>query len=199
MRELVLASSNPGKIAELQSLLNPLQITVRSQKEFVAEGAVENGLSFVENAILKARWASKHSGLPALADDSGLVVDALAGEPGLYSARYAGDNATDAQNNTKLLSVLQTVPDAARTARFYCAIALLQHELDPTPLIVTASWEGHILQEPRGTHGFGYDPLFWVEDYQKSAAELPEKVKNKLSHRGQAIKKLLDLLGYTNR
>jgi len=190
----VLATGNQGKINELQVLLNPLHIEVLSQKNFVPGNAVENGLSFVENALIKARFACQHSGLPSLADDSGLVVDALNGAPGLYSSRFAGENASDDDNNRKLIAALSDIPESQRTARFYCAVVLLRHELDPTPLIVTASWEGSILFEPRGNNGFGYDPLFWVNDLQKSSAELSAETKNKLSHRGQAIQKLISLL-----
>jgi XTP/dITP diphosphohydrolase len=194
MEKLVLATGNQGKINELQVLLNPLHIEVLSQKNFVPGNAVENGLSFVENALIKARFACQHSGLPSLADDSGLVVDALNGAPGLYSSRFAGENASDDDNNRKLIAALSDIPESQRTARFYCAVVLLRHELDPTPLIVTASWEGSILFEPRGNNGFGYDPLFWVNDLQKSSAELSAETKNKLSHRGQAIQKLISLL-----
>lgn len=190
----MLATGNQGKINELQVLLNPLHIEVLSQKNFVPGNAVENGLSFVENALIKARFACQHSGLPSLADDSGLVVDALNGAPGLYSSRFAGENASDDDNNRKLIAALSDIPESQRTARFYCAVVLLRHELDPTPLIVTASWEGSILFEPRGNNGFGYDPLFWVNDLQKSSAELSAETKNKLSHRGQAIQKLISLL-----
>jgi len=194
MEKLVLASGNINKLKELQHLLEPLQITLLPQTDFVSTSVEEVGLSFVENALLKARWAAHHSGLPAIADDSGLVVEALQGAPGLFSARYAGNNATDAQNTEKLLATLEDVPENKRTAYFYCAIVLLQHELDPTPLIATGRWDGRILFEPHGTNGFGYDPVFWVESEQKSSAELPKELKNELSHRGQAIKQLLTKL-----
>lgn len=197
MQKVVLASSNPKKLKELESLLAPLQITLLPQTTFVATTIEETGLSFVENALLKARWASKHAGLPAIADDSGLVVKALHDAPGLFSARYAGKEATDAQNIDKLLKALKDVSDDQRHAYFYCAIVLLRHEFDPTPIIATGRWDGQILLEPRGTNGFGYDPVFWVESQQKSSAELSKELKNTLSHRGKAITELLEKISTT--
>jgi XTP/dITP diphosphohydrolase len=145
----------------------------------------------VENALLKARHAAQHSGLPALADDSGLVVDALGGAPGIYSARYAGSQASDQDNVEKLLTTLGTVPDAQRTAHFYCALVYLRHEADPIPLICTGSWEGLITQTPQGAGGFGYDPVFFVASEGKTAAQLSPELKNRLSHRGQALAEFL--------
>jgi XTP/dITP diphosphohydrolase len=184
---LVIASGNVGKLRELQALLQPSGWRIHAQSEWDIEEAEENGLSFVENALIKARHASGLCGLPALGDDSGLVVNALHGAPGIRSARYAGDNADDAANNRKLLAALQSVPAEKRGAHFYCAMVFVRHPLDPAPLIATASWEGSILTAPRGTGGFGYDPLFWLEQQQCASAELAAAEKNRLSHRGQAL------------
>lgn len=194
MKRVVLATSNAGKLKELCEMLAGLDIEVVSQRELGIEDVVETGLSFVENAILKARHAALASGLPAIADDSGLEVDALDGAPGIYSARYAGPDATDAHNNHKLLKALADVPPEQRTARFQCLLVYLRHAHDPTPLICQGSWEGRILEAPRGEQGFGYDPLFWVPDLGCSSAELTPEHKNRLSHRGQALRKLLELL-----
>lgn len=191
---LVLASNNEGKLRELREMLGGLGIIVHAQREFCTESAAETGLSFVENAILKARHASERSGLPALADDSGLEVDALHGAPGIRSARYAGDNADDEANNRKLLAVLEEVPEQERGARFCCALALMRHPLDPMPIICTATWEGSILPAPRGSNGFGYDPLFLVDGLQRTSAQLPAARKNRLSHRAQALALLLKQL-----
>ena len=195
LRELVIATGNRGKLAELRALLADSGIEVRSQADFAVPEVAETGLSFVENAILKARHASAHTGLPALADDSGLEVDALAGQPGVHSARYAGEPSDDAANNRKLLEALGDVPEARRTARFHCVLALLRHPADPVPLICAGRWEGRILPAPTGENGFGYDPLFLVEDEGCSAAELPRELKNRLSHRAQALRQLLVALG----
>ena len=195
LRELVIATGNRGKLAELRALLADSGIAVRSQADFAVPEVAETGLSFVENAILKARHASAHTGLPALADDSGLEVDALAGQPGVHSARYAGEPSDDAANNRKLLEALADVPEARRTARFHCVLALLRHPADPVPLICAGRWEGRILQAPAGENGFGYDPLFLVEAEGCSAAELPRELKNRLSHRAQALRQLLLALG----
>ena len=186
-RELVLASSNTGKLAELTAILQPLGWKVSPQSNWVKEDAVESGLSFLENALIKARHAARFSNLPALGDDSGLVVDALHGKPGIYSSRFAGDDAGDQDNNDKLLCSMKGVGILDRQAHFYCAIALVRHAGDPAPLIATGKWSGQILEEPRGQGGFGYDPLFWVPGRNCSSAELPPEVKNKLSHRGQAL------------
>lgn len=194
MKRIVLASGNRGKVREFNELLAGLDLEVVPQSEFNVPEAEETGLSFVENAILKARNAAQHAGLPAIADDSGLEVDALKGAPGIYSARYAGPGASDQQNLEKLLAALADVPDTERTARFQCVIVFLRHALDPTPIICQGTWEGSILREPRGANGFGYDPVFHVPTHGCSAAELPAEVKNRLSHRGQALAKLLRML-----
>lgn len=194
MKRIVLASGNRGKVREFNELLAGLDLEVVPQSEFKVPEAEETGLSFVENALLKARNAAQHTGLPAIADDSGLEVDALKGAPGIHSARYAGPGATDRQNLEKLLAALKDVPDTERTARFQCVIVFLRHALDPTPIICQGTWEGSILREPHGTNGFGYDPVFHVPTHGCSAAELPAEVKNRLSHRGQALTKLLRIL-----
>jgi len=192
---IVLASNNAGKVKEFNHLLAEQRIVVAPQREFGVPEVEETGLSFVENAILKARNAAGHSGLPALADDSGLEVDALRGAPGIYSARFAGVGAGDAANNAKLLAELAGVAEAERTARFQCVLVYMRYAEDPTPLICQGTWEGRILFEPRGGQGFGYDPLFWVPEEGASAAELSAEVKNRLSHRGQALRRLLAALG----
>jgi len=192
--KVVLASNNKGKLRELGELLAEQDIQVVPQREFDIPDAVEDGLSFVENAIIKARHASALSGLPAIADDSGLEVDALQGEPGIRSARYAGDDAEDADNNRKLLAALADNSGADRRARFQCVMVYMRHSKDPTPLICQGTWEGRILDKPRGDNGFGYDPLFWVPGEQASAAELPAEIKNAQSHRGQALRCLLHKL-----
>lgn len=182
---LVLASHNKGKLAELQKMLGN-HFEVHSVAEFSNIEPEETGLSFVENAILKARYAAKVSGLPALADDSGLAVDALKGAPGIYSARYAGTGG-DQANNDKLLEALKDVPEAHRGAQFICALALVRHELDPIPIICEGIWQGSILFAPEGQNGFGYDPLFWIEREQCSSAELSPEQKNQMSHRAKAM------------
>jgi len=193
-KTIVLASSNAGKVREFNQLLGDLQLEVVPQSQFNVADADETGLTFVENAILKARNAAQHTGLPALADDSGLEVDALHGAPGIYSARYAGPNASDTENLEKLLGMLKDVPEEKRGARFQCVLVYLRHALDPTPLICQGTWEGRILTAPRGTSGFGYDPVFFVPTHACSAAELPADTKNALSHRGQALRQLLTAL-----
>ena len=190
-RKIVLASDNAGKIREIQALLAGRGIEVLPQSAFVDQGAEETGLSFVENAILKARHAARASGLPAVADDSGLEVDALDGAPGVYSARYAGAGAGDAANNQKLLRALDGVEEAARSARFRCVMVYLRHAADPSPLIGEGVWEGRVLRDLRGGGGFGYDPLFFVPAFGCASAELAAEVKNRLSHRGQALRALL--------
>jgi XTP/dITP diphosphohydrolase len=195
---LVLASNNPGKLREIGQLLAGAGMQVHPQADFGVTEAEETGLSFVENAILKARHAAAGSGLPAIADDSGLEVDALGGAPGIYSARYAGAGADDAANNAKLLAALAEVPDDERTARFRCVMAYMRHAGDPSPLICVGTWEGLILREPRGANGFGYDPLFFLPERQLSSAELDPALKNALSHRGQALRALVaNLTGET--
>jgi XTP/dITP diphosphohydrolase len=190
MKEIVLASSNPGKVREINQLLAGLHIQVRPQIEFNVVDAEETGLTFVENAILKARNAAEHTGLPAIADDSGLEVDALNGAPGIYSARYAGSNASDQANLEKLLTDLREVPELQRTARFQCLLVYMRHATDPTPLICHGTWEGRILFEACGDNGFGYDPVFYVPTHDCSSAQLAADVKNSLSHRGQALRLL---------
>ena len=192
-KELVLASHNDGKLKELQTMLGD-SVKVRSIAEFSDIEPEETGLTFVENAILKARNAARLSGLPALADDSGLAVDYLGGAPGIYSARYA-DGKGDAANNAKLLEVLRDVPEAERGAQFICSLALMRHADDPLPILCEGSWRGRILFEARGEHGFGYDPLFWVEECNSSAAELSPADKNRLSHRARAMALLKQRLG----
>jgi len=189
---MVLASGNTGKLRELAQVLAPLAITLKPQSEFAVPEVEENGLSFVENAIIKARAAAQHSGLPAIADDSGLEVDYLNGAPGIHSARYSGDG--DAANNAKLLQALADVHEEQRSARFQCVLVYMRHALDPMPLVCQASWEGHILLTPRGDNGFGYDPLFYVPEYQCSSAELPPGVKNRISHRARASTLLCETL-----
>ncbi len=194
MTKVVLASGNQGKLKELNELLAPCNIEAVSQSDFDIEPAVEDGLSFVENAILKARWAAKHSGLPAIADDSGLEVDYLNGLPGIYSARFSGDDATDEKNNALLLEKLAGVPTEQRSARFQCVVVYLHHATDPTPLICQGTWEGLISTEFVGDNGFGYDPLFFIPSLMLGSAQLSSEQKNKLSHRGQAMAKLLSQL-----
>jgi len=191
---LVLATGNAGKLREMRAILAPWSVDVRPQSEFTGAAAEETGLSFVENAILKARFAAAASGLPAIADDSGLEVDALHGAPGIYSARYAGPDADDAANNARLLQELDAMPDAARAARYRCAMVFLRWPLDPSPLVRQASWEGRIARVPRGSGGFGYDPLFLVGDGEVTAAEMEPARKNEVSHRGKALRALVAAL-----
>ena len=195
--KVVLASGNKGKLKEFNQLLKPLDIEVVPQSDFNVSSVEETGLTFIENAILKARHASKISGLPAIADDSGLEVDALNGAPGIYSARFSGEDATDSKNNQKLLEDLQDTPDEARTARFQCVLVYLKHPADPTPIVCQGSWEGSILREPQGEQGFGYDPLFWIASKHCSSAELDRDDKNEMSHRGKALRKLIQQMSET--
>ncbi len=190
-QRVVLASSNKGKVKEFSELLADQSILVVPQSDFGVPDADETGLSFVENAILKARNAAAHTGLPAIADDSGLEVDYLNGAPGIYSARYAGEHCGSDANNRKLLEALEGVDEAQRTARFQCLLVFLRHADDPTPLICQGTWEGRILNAPQGEAGFGYDPLFHVPSEGCSAAELAAERKNSMSHRGQALQCLL--------
>jgi XTP/dITP diphosphohydrolase len=192
--KLVLASSNAGKLAELRDLLGGSGIDLHAQSEFGVEDAEETGLTFVENAILKARHAAAATGLPALADDSGLCVDALDGAPGLYSARYAGGHGDHRANIAKLLDALRDVPGDRRTARFVSVLAVLRHARDPQPLIAEGVWEGRILHAPRGSGGFGYDPVFFDVERGIGAAELDAAIKNRVSHRGIALALLRDRL-----
>lgn len=187
MRAFVLATGNAGKLREMRALLDDLGIDIRPQSDFDVAEADENGLSFVENALIKARNASRQTSLPALADDSGLEVDALEGAPGIYSARYAGPDASDRENNEALLAALADCPAEKRSARFHCVLVMLRHWQDPIPRIFSAAWEGHVLLQPRGEGGFGYDPLFQPRGLDVSAAQLPAAEKNRISHRGRAL------------
>ena len=186
--KIVLASGNAKKIKEIQAILTDFSIV--TQREFNIQEAEETGSTFIENAIIKARNAALHSNLPAIADDSGLVVDALKGAPGVISARYAGLQANDQENLQKLLHNMQDIPESQRSARFICVIVLMRHANDPFPIIAQASWEGSILTQPLGDNGFGYDPVFWVPTENCSSAELSASRKNQLSHRGQALRQL---------
>lgn len=194
MTTIVLATGNQGKVKELAGLLASQNIQVVAQSEFNVPDVPETGTTFVENAIIKARHAAKITGMPAIADDSGLDVDALHGAPGIYSARYAGEEASDADNNKKLINALANVPSEQRTARFHCVLVYMEHENDPTPIICHGVWEGTILTAPKGDNGFGYDPLFWQADLNKTSAELTKAQKNKLSHRGKALAILVERL-----
>ncbi len=189
MSSIVLASGNPGKIREIQAILQNDKILPQSQFD-VAEPE-ETGSTFIENAIIKARNAAAHCRLPAIADDSGIVVDALNGAPGVISARYAGAGAGDRANLEKLLAEMRDVPDALRSARFICVMVYLRHAADPTPLIAQGVWEGRILHAAVGENGFGYDPIFWLNEFQCSSAQLPPDTKNAVSHRGQALRALV--------
>ncbi len=191
-QQIVLASGNPGKIREIQAILSGHPII--AQSAFNVVETVETGSTFVENAIIKARNAALHCRLPSIADDSGLVVDALNGAPGVVSARYAGVGASDQDNVYKLLRELKGVPDERRSARFICVMVFMEHAGDPFPVIAQGVWEGGILNHAIGANGFGYDPVFWVPERQCSSAELPAAVKNSLSHRGQALRSLTDLI-----
>ena len=193
---VVLASSNTGKLRELSALLAPLDLTLTPQHELGVSPAPETGCTFVENALLKARHASAQTGLAAVADDSGLVVPALGGAPGVHSARYAGRNATDAANNRKLIDALARVGN--RVAWFHCALAFLRHPSDPVPVLASGAWRGEIIDTPKGAAGFGYDPHFLIPELGKTSAELPREEKNRLSHRGQAARNLAQALADSN-
>ncbi|MGQ0698065.1 MAG: RdgB/HAM1 family non-canonical purine NTP pyrophosphatase [Panacagrimonas sp.] len=197
MEEIVIASRNLKKARELEDLLGPLGWCVRRVSEFSPIEPAETGATFVENALIKARHAAAVSGLPAIADDSGLCVDALDGAPGVRSARYAGEPASDAVNNAKLLAEMENVPDAGRGAQFVCVLAMLRSPTDPIPVIAEGRWRGQILRAPHGAQGFGYDPLFFVPDHHCTSAELAPEKKNRISHRGQAMQSLLRQLGET--
>jgi len=194
MQKVVLATGNAGKVRELADLLGDFGLDVVAQTELGVESAEETGLTFIENAILKARHASQVTGLPAIADDSGLAVDVLGGTPGIYSARYAGVDASDQQNLEKLLATLKDVPDDQRKARFHCVLVYMRHAEDPTPLVCHGSWEGQITRESAGEGGFGYDPIFFVPSEGKTAAELTRDEKRAISHRGRALKLLLEAM-----
>ncbi|KZY39530.1 MULTISPECIES: RdgB/HAM1 family non-canonical purine NTP pyrophosphatase [unclassified Oleiphilus] len=190
--KIVLATGNQGKLREFKLLLADHDIEVSPQSDYNFEPPEETGLSFVENAIIKARCAAKMTGLPALADDSGIAIDALQGQPGIYSARFAGEGASDQDNIDLVLKKLGGVPEAERTAQFHCVLVYMSHAEDPTPLICHGRWPGRITETQSGSEGFGYDPVFWVSDQQCTAAELTKEEKNKISHRGQATQALLD-------
>jgi XTP/dITP diphosphohydrolase len=199
--DLVIATGNRGKLREIQAILDDLGWQAVAQTDLGVTDIEETGLSFIENAILKARHASRQTGRPALADDSGLSVDALGGAPGIYSARYSGAGATDAANVDKLLGALAGVADEARSARFHCVMALVRHADDPVPLVCHGQWEGVITHSPQGSQGFGYDPVFFVPTEGCTSAQLDPAIKNRLSHRGQALRQLATLLaaGWQNR
>lgn len=199
MNKIVLASGNKGKLREFAQLFSPLDIEVVPQSDFDVPEVEETGLTFVENAIIKARNACQHTGLPAIADDSGIEVDYLLGAPGIYSARFAGDNASDEDNLNALLTALTGVPDRERTARYQCLLVLMRHSKDPTPLICQADWQGQILNAPMGDGGFGYDPIFWVPELQVSAAQLSSDQKHAISHRGKAIQKFIKEIQHENK
>ncbi|SHO55638.1 XTP/dITP diphosphatase [Vibrio quintilis] len=193
-KEIVLATGNQGKVREMADLLADFGFDVKAQSEFQVPDVAETGTTFIENAIIKARHAAQMTGLPAIADDSGLEVDALNGAPGIYSARYAGEDATDQQNLEKLLDAMRDVAEEKRTARFHCVLVLMRHADDPTPLICHGQWEGKILKEAHGTNGFGYDPIFFVPEDQCASAELEPARKKQLSHRGKALRQLFEQL-----
>lgn len=194
MQKVVLATGNPGKVNELADLLRDFGMDIVAQTSLGVESAEETGLTFIENAILKARHASQQTGLPAIADDSGISVDALGGAPGIYSARYAGEEATDEQNLHKLLDTMKSVPDGERQAQFNCVLVYLRHAEDPTPLVFHGRWYGIITHEPSGQGGFGYDPIFYVPELNCTSAELTKSEKQAISHRGKALAMLLDAL-----
>ncbi|MDH3759685.1 MAG: RdgB/HAM1 family non-canonical purine NTP pyrophosphatase [Gammaproteobacteria bacterium] len=190
MKRLVLASGNPGKLCELSRILDDLGYDLHPQSEFDVSEVAETGTTFVENAIIKARHAAAHTGLPALADDSGIEVDALDGAPGVYSARFSGADADDAANNALLVEKLRNVAPEQRSARYRAVIVLMRHAADPSPIICEGSWEGVIQLEPAGDGGFGYDPYFYLPDLDCTSAQLSSDEKNRLSHRGQALNEL---------
>lgn len=193
MKKIVLATGNQGKVREMADLLADFGFDVVAQSEFNVSEVAETGTTFIENAIIKARHAAKETGLPAIADDSGLEVDYLGGAPGVYSARYAGEDASDQQNLEKLLDAMKDVPEAQRSARFHCVLVLMRHENDPTPLVCHGKWEGRILTQAHGSNGFGYDPIF-VPEENCASAQLEPMRKKQLSHRGQALKKLFQAI-----
>lgn len=193
-QNVVLATGNAGKVSELAELLRDYGLTITAQTELGVGSVEETGLTFIENALIKARHAARVTGLPAIADDSGLAVDALQGAPGIYSARYAGETASDTDNLNKLLTAMQDVPDAQRQAAFHCVLVYLAHADDPTPIVCYGRWPGMIAREPSGQGGFGYDPIFYVPEQQKSAAEMSKAEKSALSHRGQALQQLMEAL-----
>lgn len=192
MKQVVLATGNAGKVKEIMGMLQPLGWQVTPQTELFQTEAVEDGLSFIENALIKARYACAQTGLPAMADDSGIEVAALQGQPGIYSSRFAGEKASDQENIAKMLLEMREVPDGQRQASFYCAMAFCRHEHDPTPMIALGQWHGEILREPVGGGGFGYDPIFYVPNLGISSAELSKAQKSQISHRALALKGLVE-------
>jgi len=198
MKTLVLATGNPHKVKELEVMLEPYGFNLKLQTDYFSEEVEEDGLSFVENALKKARYASKKTGLPALADDSGLEVDVLNGQPGIYSARYSegylGQPASESLSNQKLLDELEGLPYKDRKACYYCAVVFVRHENDPIPIIGVGQWCGEILMEPRTDYGVGYDPIMWMPSHLKAASEIPLSIKNQVSHRAQALQNVLDQL-----
>ena len=198
-QQIVLATGNKGKVREISQMLAEQAFEIMPQSEFNIPEVEETGLTFVENAIIKARHASKISGLPAIADDSGIEIDALNGAPGIYSARYAGIDATDTENLYKVLTDMELVDEPQRTARFQCLLVMMRHANDPTPIICQGTWEGTILRQPIGENGFGYDPIFWLEEQQCSSAQLAPSVKDQLSHRGKALRQLVNQLKNAGR
>lgn len=197
MSKIVLASGNIGKLRELSQILSPLGLTLIAQTDLAVPPVEETGLSFVENAIIKARNAALHTGLPAIADDSGIEVEALLGAPGIYSSRYAGEEASDTENIQALLTAMENIPEGERTARFQSVVVFMRHANDPTPLICQGCWQGQILHSPSGEDGFGYDPIFWVPETDCSAAELSAEQKHAISHRGKAIRQFMEEFQYT--
>ncbi len=195
MKKIVIASGNPGKLREIRRILEPLDFNVVPQSDFGVPECPEPHVTFIENCLAKARHASLHTGLPALADDSGICVDALNGAPGVYSARYAGEPKSDQRNNEKLIEALKN--EANRRAHYYCVIVLVSHPDDPQPLIAEGSWHGEIIDTPRGENGFGYDPYFYLPEFSKTGAELDPDHKNAISHRGQALDLLVGKLRST--
>ena len=193
-QNVVLATGNAGKVSELAELLRDFGLTITAQTELGVGSVEETGLTFIENALIKARHAARITGLPAIADDSGLAVDALQGAPGIYSARYAGETACDTDNLNKLLAAMHDVPDAQRQAAFHCVLVYLAHADDPTPIVCYGRWPGMIARQPSGQGGFGYDPIFYVPEQQKCAAEMSKAEKSALSHRGQALQQLMEAL-----
>ena len=191
-RKIVLASGNAGKVREINRLFADSGIEVVPQSEYDVAEVAETGTTFVENAIIKARHAAQCTGLPAIADDSGIEVDALDSRPGVYSARYAGPSATDTDNNSKMLAELKGLPNSERSARYQCILVFMRNANDPVPIITQGTWEGHIMQEPRGDGGFGYVPIFFVPTHNCTGGELPLEVKNTISHRAQALEAMLD-------
>ncbi|GBF29645.1 MAG: RdgB/HAM1 family non-canonical purine NTP pyrophosphatase [Proteobacteria bacterium] len=194
MKKLVLASSNPGKLRELSALLDESRYKIIPQADFNVPEVAETGTTFVENAIIKARHAAQYTGLAALADDSGIVIDALNGEPGVHSARFSGSDASDESNNILLVERLRSVPEAQRSARYQAVIVYMRNAADPSPIICEGSWEGIMVLEAKGSGGFGYDPYFYLPDYGCTSAELSADEKNRISHRGQALRLLLEKL-----